>query len=72
MTVGGKRLTLSVFNQIPERDDFLFAMDNGERLYAYLGWVDREFPFVLYNIEGVLLKCSIQAIRKKQLGLVRI
>jgi hypothetical protein len=65
MTVGGKRLTLSVFNQIPERNDFLFCMTNEKRLTSYLGWVDKEVPFVLYNIESVLLKCSLKAITQK-------
>lgn len=65
ITVGGKRLTLSVFNQIPDSDNFLLDMNEEERIQSYLGWVDRDFPFVLFTVDGVLLKCSLRAYKEE-------
>ena len=56
LEVGGKRLTLSVFRQIPE--DFFFGDDisDEQRAAWYLGWVDYNGKWLLFSRDGILVK----------------
>jgi hypothetical protein len=54
MEVGGKKLTLSVFKQIPSSG---FDENNDD---SFLGWVKHDIgKFILFHRDGVLLKHGI-------------
>lgn len=57
--VGGKKLTVSVFNQIPIDDTFYTKMSNEERLVSFIGWVERDSKYILYSLDGILLRFII-------------
>lgn len=65
MEVGGKRLTLSVFKQIPEGYYFFDnEFTDEQRREQYLGWViysDRRY--ILYHRFGILLKDDFEEMR---------
>ncbi len=57
--VGGKKLTASVFNQIPIDDSFYTKLNNEERLDCFIGWVERDSKYILYSLDGILLRFII-------------
>ena len=57
MEVGGKRMTLAVFNQIRSGDFFSEEMTDEDRDSSFLGWVShKEERFILFHICGHLKK----------------
>lgn len=56
--VGGKKLTLSVFRQIP-RSPFFHYKTEDERRNSFLGWVKHEgYKYVVFHRDGILLRDS--------------
>jgi hypothetical protein len=57
MEVGGKRLTLAVFNQIQSGDFFDEETDESERESSFLGWIQhKDSKYVLFHQNGSLKK----------------
>jgi hypothetical protein len=57
MEVGGKRMTLAVFNQIRAGDFFGEEMTDEDRESSFIGWVShKEERFILFHIGGYLKK----------------
>lgn len=56
--VGGKKMTQSVFNQIPNKN---FGMlTESEQSESYIGWVKHNgFKFILLHFEGVLARHGV-------------
>lgn len=58
--VGNKKMTISVFNQIPLKDFFYTIYKD-----TFLGWVSyKEEQFVLFTKDGILLKDLVYKIPK--------
>ena len=54
MEVGGRKLTLSVFRQIPTSE---FDENNEE---SFLGWIKNDgFKFILFHRDGILLRMGV-------------
>jgi len=57
MEVGGKRMTLSVFNQIQNGDFFSEEIADENRDACYIGWVSHKGEkYILFNVNGSLKK----------------
>ena len=48
-----------MFNQIPIDDTFYTKMSNEERLVSFIGWVERDSKYILYSLDGILLRFII-------------
>ncbi|WP_076596669.1 hypothetical protein [Chryseobacterium sp. RU33C] len=57
--VGEKKLSVSVFNQIPIDDAFFTKLSSDERINCFIGWVERETKYILYSLDGILLRFQI-------------
>lgn len=55
--VGGKRMTLSVFNQIQDSFFFEDGITEDEKIKTFLGWVDhKDKKYILFHRDGTLKK----------------
>lgn len=66
MEVGGKRLTLSVFNQIPEEWFFDTEISDEQRDAEFLGWVNHKGQYILFARDGILSKEKFEFERENQ------
>lgn len=58
--VGNKKMTISVFNQIPE-EDFFYDKHKEE----FIGWVNhKETKYILYIHENILVKDEVHYIQR--------
>jgi len=59
MEVGGKKMTMSVFKQIPERHFYLGDSDSQKK--SFLGWVfiEKYGKFFVFSVDNVLYKWKI-------------
>lgn len=57
--VGEKKLSASVFNQIPIDDAFYSRLNNSERAVCFIGWVERDIKYILYSLDNILLRFKV-------------